>query len=181
MWRAGRRGRGPGGGPLSGLTGLMQLTRHTDYALRVLIYLAHKEGELSTIAEISRSYGISENHLMKIVHQLARLGYVSTSRGKGGGLKLGRPPDQISLGEVVRNTEETLHVVECLANDYDGRCRLSPACRLKSVLHEAQMVFYKYLDQHTIADLAGKRAVFAGIQFHARPAVQGRRREKAKV
>ncbi len=159
----------------------MQLTKHTDYALRVLIYLAHKEGELSTIAEISRIYGISENHLMKIVHQLARLGYVSTLRGKGGGLKLGRSPEQINLGEVVRNTEETLHVVECLANDYDGRCRLSSACQLKSVLHEAQMVFYKYLDQHTIADLAEKRAVFAGIQFHARPASQNRRREKAKI
>jgi Rrf2 family transcriptional regulator, nitric oxide-sensitive transcriptional repressor len=104
----------------------MQLTRYTDYALRVLIYLAHK-GELATIGEISAAYKISENHVMKIVHGLAKSGYITTLRGKGGGMTLARPAEKINLGEVVRNTEETLHVVECLADAYDGGCCLAPS------------------------------------------------------
>jgi Rrf2 family transcriptional regulator, nitric oxide-sensitive transcriptional repressor len=143
----------------------MQLTRYTDYALRVLIYLAHKE-ELATINEISVAYKVSENHLMKIVHGLAKLGYINTLRGKGGGMKLARPADKINLGEVVRNTEETLHVVECLAEEYDGDCCLAPSCRLKGVLQEAHDAFFRHLDQYTIKDLIGKRATFAPIHFH---------------
>jgi Rrf2 family nitric oxide-sensitive transcriptional repressor len=143
----------------------MQLTRYTDYALRVLIYLAHKEG-LATISEISAAYKVSENHLMKIVHGLAKLGYITTLRGKGGGMKLARPAEKISLGEVVRNTEETLHVVECLADEYEGGCCLAPSCRLKGVLKEAHDAFFRHLDQYTIKDLIGKRAAFAPIQFH---------------
>jgi Rrf2 family nitric oxide-sensitive transcriptional repressor len=143
----------------------MQLTRYTDYALRVLIYLAHKE-ELATINEISAAYNVSENHLMKIVHGLAKLGYINTLRGKGGGMKLARPADKINLGEVVRNTEETLHVVECLADGYDNACKLAPNCRLKSVLQEAHDAFFRHLDQYTVKDLIGKRATFAPIQFH---------------
>lgn len=147
----------------------MQLTRYTDYALRVLIYLAHKN-ELATIGEISAAYKVSENHLMKIVHGLAKLGYITTLRGKGGGMRLARPAGEINLGEVVRNTEETLHVVECLADEYDGGCCLSPSCRLKGVLKEAHDAFFRHLDQFTISDLIGKRAAFAPIRFHPKAA-----------
>lgn len=146
----------------------MQLTRYTDYALRVLIYLAHKGDELATISEISTAYAVSENHLMKIVHDLAKQGYITTLRGKGGGMRLARAPAEINLGEVVRNTEETLHVVECLANDYDGTCRLSPSCRLKSLLQEAHDAFFKHLDRYTVKDLIGKPSTFAKIEFHPR-------------
>ena len=147
----------------------MQLTRYTDYALRVLIYLAHK-GELATIGEISEAYKVSENHLMKIVHGLAKQGYITTLRGKGGGMKLARPADEINLGEVVRSTEETLHVVECLAEGYDGACRLTAHCRLKGVLKDAHDAFFRHLDQYSVADLVGKRAAFAPVHFQPRVA-----------
>ncbi|MFZ5512063.1 MAG: Rrf2 family transcriptional regulator [Pseudomonadota bacterium] len=132
----------------------MQLTRFTDYALRVLIFLAGKGEELATIGEIARSYDISENHVMKIVHHLGRLGYITTLRGKGGGLRLGRPPEEIRLGDVVRDTEETLSVVECLAEGYAGDCRLLPGCRLKTILSEAQRAFLGHLDRYTLKDIA---------------------------
>ncbi len=153
----------------------MQLTRYTDYALRVLIYLGHKNGELATISEISEAYQVSENHLMKIVHGLAKLGYITTLRGKGGGMKLARPAEDINLGEVVRNTEETLHVVECLAEGYEGGCRLAPSCTLKGVLSDAHDAFFRHLDQYTIRDLVGKRATFAPIQFHPSSKAKPRR------
>lgn len=160
-------------------TEAMQLTRYTDYALRVLIYLAHKD-ELATISEISGAYKVSENHLMKIVHGLAKLGYITTLRGKGGGMRLARPAAEINLGEVVRNTEETLHVVECLADGYDGGCCLAPSCRLKGVLKDAHDAFFRHLDQYTIKDLIGKRAAFAPIQFHPPAAsAQGKPRHVA--
>lgn len=135
----------------------MQLTRHTDYALRVLIFLAWKREELATIGEIARSYDISENHVMKIVHQLGRLGYIATQRGKGGGLRLARAPEEIRLGDVVRDTEETLHVVECLAEGYGGDCCLAPRCRLKSILSNAQRAFLAHLDGYTLKDIAPPR------------------------
>ncbi|HSQ04192.1 MAG TPA: Rrf2 family transcriptional regulator [Burkholderiales bacterium] len=147
----------------------MQLTRYTDYALRVLIYLAYKDQALSTIGEISQIYGVSENHLMKIVHGLGKLGYVATLRGKGGGLKLGRPPEQIRLGDVVRDCEETLALVECLADGYAGDCRLVSNCKLKTVLSDAQRAFFDLLDQYTLKDLVAKRATFAKVEFHPRP------------
>lgn len=152
----------------------MQLTRYTDYALRVLIYLAHKDGELATIGEIAAAYGISENHLMKIVHGLGKQGYIETLRGKGGGLRLGRAPEAINLGAVVRDTEETLNVVECLSDDYDGQCRLNPSCRLKTVLQEAQDAFYRQLDGYTLRDLVARRPATAPVRFHP-PATAARR------
>lgn len=158
----------------------MQLTRYTDYALRVLIYLGHKGDELSTINEISEVYHVSENHLMKIVHGLGKLGYVTTLRGKGGGLKLGRPPEQIRLGQVVKDTEETLDLVECFAHDYQGDCRLTSNCRLKSVLADAQQAFFESLDQYTLRDLVAKRAPFSKIELHPRSHA-GRARAAAKT
>jgi Rrf2 family transcriptional regulator, nitric oxide-sensitive transcriptional repressor len=141
----------------------MQLTRYTDYALRVLMYLAHEPDHLAKIGDISMSYGISKNHLMKVVLGLSRLGYVSTVRGKGGGLKLARPAASINLGEVVRQTEETLHLVECLERGYKGGCLLNPGCRLKSVIQEAQSQFFDYLGRYTIADMLRKPSPFAPL------------------
>ena len=152
----------------------MQLTRHTDYALRVLMHLAYKGEALSTIREISDRHRISENHLMKVVSRLANLGYVATLRGKGGGMRLARAPERISVGAVVRATEDERRPVECLANDYGGDCALTPSCTLKSVLRDAQAAFYGHLDRYTLKDLMPKRSSAAAIRFYKNPALAQR-------
>jgi len=118
----------------------MRLTLYTDYSLRVLMYLGLKRDGLATIAEVSESYGISRNHLMKIVHQLGLLGYVETVRGKGGGIRLARPAGAINLGEVVRRMEEDLALVQCF-DPVAAKCRIESACVLRSVLGEALGAF----------------------------------------
>lgn len=129
----------------------MRLTRYTDYCLRVLIYLGLKEGRLATIQEVSEHYGISRNHLMKVVFELNRNGYIETQRGKNGGMRLGRRPGEIHLGEVVRRCEPDLDLVECFS---DGdTCRIAAACRLKAVLGSALGAFLKELDHYSLADL----------------------------
>jgi len=137
----------------------MRLTVHSDYSLRVLIFLAARRGEMSTIPEIARAYGISRAHLMKVVHELGRLGYVETTRGRHGGLTLGRAPESIRVGEVLRQTEETLALVECFskASPGDG-CRIDGACRLKGALAEAMRAFFGVLDDYTLADIVGARS-----------------------
>jgi len=137
----------------------MRLTVHSDYSLRVLIFLAARNGEMSTIPEIAEAYGISRAHLMKVVHELGRLGYVETTRGRHGGLSLGRPPESIRIGEVLRQTEESLALVECFSKARPGDgCRIDGACRLKGVLAEAMRAFFAVLDDHTLADIVGARA-----------------------
>ncbi|ACL57119.1 Rrf2 family transcriptional regulator [Methylobacterium nodulans] len=128
----------------------MRLTCFTDYALRTLIYLGTAEPRQSSIAEVARAYGISENHLVKVVHQLGRLGLVRTTRGRGGGLRLGKAAAEIRIGEVVRATEEDLALVQCFAG---GSCAITPACRLRNVLGEALAAFFAVLDRYTLADL----------------------------
>ncbi|MCC6846936.1 MAG: Rrf2 family transcriptional regulator [Deltaproteobacteria bacterium] len=133
----------------------MQLTSYTDYSLRVLIYLAvHKEG-LATIAEISQAYGISKAHLTKIVHQLGLAGYLETIRGRGGGLRLARPPEKIRVGEVVRQTEGT-SLVECF-DPKTSRCRIEPVCGLRAALKDALQTFLTTLDGYTLADVVARR------------------------
>lgn len=139
----------------------MQLTRFTDYSLRVLIYLGLHPDKLATIGEIAKNYGVSENHLMKVVHALAGYGYIETVRGKGGGMRLSRIPGLINVGDVVRDTEENLDLVECFNPD-NQVCPLLPACVLKSVLSEARKSFLATLDRYSLADL---------IQGAARPRV----------
>lgn len=131
----------------------MQLSKFSDYSLRVLIFAAARDPEPVGLDGIAESYGISRNHVVKVVQKLAHLGWVTTRRGKGGGIRLGHPADQIRLGEVVRQTESTLALVECF-DAARNRCRLTPACRLKGVLHEAQDAFFQALDRYTIDDLA---------------------------
>lgn len=128
----------------------MKLTRQTDYSLRVLIFLAlQDDGQLVTISQITEHFEIPRNHLVKIVHRLGQMGFVRTVRGKGGGMQLGRAAPMIGIGEVVRDVEPTLEVVNCL----EPRCPLVPVCFLKGVLGEARDAFLEVLDRYTLADL----------------------------
>jgi len=130
----------------------MQLTQYTDYSLRVLIYLSQKKtGELATISEIAEFYGISRNHLVKVVHNLATYGFIHTMRGKNGGMCLARPADEINIGEVVRQTEPNFDIAECF-NKESNTCVISPICALKSILGDARTSFIQTLDRYTIAN-----------------------------
>jgi Rrf2 family nitric oxide-sensitive transcriptional repressor len=135
----------------------MQLTRHSDYSLRVLIYLSVHRDALATIPQIAAAYGISRGHLMKVVQELGQLGYVETVRGRGGGLRLALSATQIRLGDVVRKTEERLDLVECLSRS-GSTCRIEPACRLKAALQHALSAFVETLNGYTLADIAEGRA-----------------------
>lgn len=130
----------------------MRLTAYTDYALRVLIYLGLRGDDLATIQEIADQYGISKNHLMKLVHELGRLGYVETIRGKNGGLRLGRRPEKITVGEIVRHMEPDMALVECFQSG-EVRCRIVRDCVLQNALGQALDRFFETLDQCTLADL----------------------------
>ncbi len=135
----------------------MHLTLHTDYALRSLIYLGTVSDRLCAIREIAQAYDISENHLVKIIHRLGIAGFVETTRGRKGGLRLARPADQISLGDVIRSTEEDMMLVSCMRRPAGtgscSQCRLMPDCHLKNVLAEALDAFLAVLDQRTLADV----------------------------
>jgi len=134
----------------------MRLTRYTDYALRVLLYLGTHPDKLATIGEIAAYHNISRNHLMKVVHQLGALGYIDTLRGKGGGIRLAHKPEEIILGDVVRHTEENLEIVECFTPG-NSDCIIQPGCRLKTVLDEALGSFLATLDLYTLADFLGSQ------------------------
>ena len=130
----------------------MQLTLYTDYSLRVLVYLGLKGDELSTISEIARHYGISRNHLVKVVHNLASHGFIQTSRGKGGGMRLARPAHEVNIGDVVRHTEGSFNLVECFDVQSSG-CPITPICKLKGALHRATRSFMAVLDSYSLADV----------------------------
>jgi Rrf2 family nitric oxide-sensitive transcriptional repressor len=134
----------------------MQLTRYSDYSLRVLIYLARRPEQFATIEEISQAYGISKAHLMKVVHQLGRAGFLETLRGRGGGLRLARPPEEITVGDVIHHTEGRMDLVECF-DPGTSHCRIQPVCGLRGVLEEALDAFLKTLDRYTLADLVARR------------------------
>ena len=140
----------------------MRLTVYTDFSLRALIYMALHPDRLPTIAEIAGSYGISKNHLMKVVYQLGLAGYIETVRGKNGGLRLARAPDEIILGEVVRRTEPDMALVPCFA-PVKALCVITPACTLRRALHEAQSAFLKVLDSYTLTDLVENRSALSGL------------------
>ena len=130
----------------------MRITTFSDYALRVLMYLAVQGEGRVTIDEVATAYDISPHHLTKVVHLLGRSGWVDTARGKGGGLRLGQDPETIRLGEVLRACEGTGPMVECLG-DEPGLCRISSVCRLSFLLGRAFEAFYGELNRHTLADL----------------------------
>lgn len=130
----------------------MQLTRFTDFSLRVLIMLgAHPEAR-ATVAVLAEEQGISRHHLTRVVHQLGIKGYIETLRGRGGGFRLARRPDQIRIGDVVRDMEPGFELAECFRPDKSA-CRLLPACALKPILAEAGRAFLASLDRYTLADL----------------------------
>jgi Rrf2 family transcriptional regulator, nitric oxide-sensitive transcriptional repressor len=131
----------------------MQITSYTDYALRVLIYLAKTPDRQATITEIAEFFDISRNHLVKVVHQLGSKGFVKTTRGKGGGLALQRTPELISIGEVVRVMENHFNWVECF-DPAKQHCRLLPHCALKQLFARAGNAYLEVLDKTTLADIS---------------------------
>lgn len=130
----------------------MRLNVQTDYALRLLMHLAVNNGALVTIAEIAKRYRISRNHLMKVAYILGREGFIETVRGRSGGLRLARPAQDICVGAVVRRMEGDFALVECF-QDGKSECLITPACKLKGVMHEAMATFLAVLDQYTIHNL----------------------------
>lgn len=143
----------------------MKLTTFSDYTLRLLMFLALGQERLATIPEIAVAYGISENHLMKVVQQLVRSGVIESVRGKGGGIRLAREPGDIRLGQIVRASEGSAPIVECLADD-GGTCCITPACRLTGVLVRAFDTLYATLDEYTLADLVTSPRTLARILAH---------------
>jgi Rrf2 family transcriptional regulator, nitric oxide-sensitive transcriptional repressor len=130
----------------------MRLTVYSDYSLRLLMYLAARPERLSTIPEVAKSYGISVNHLMKVAHQLGQAGYLETVRGRGGGMRLGKPAAEIILGAVLRHTEPDMDIVPCFQPDNED-CPLRRACALKIALQRARQAFLDVLDEYSIGDL----------------------------
>ena len=125
----------------------MKLTLFTDYSIRVLLYLGARPERLCSIGEVAQAYGVSQNHLMKVVNRLAREGYVESARGRSGGIRLGRAPAEINLGALVRATEDGFELVDC------GGCVVAPACGVTGVLGEALAAFLGVLDRYTLAEM----------------------------
>ena len=141
----------------------MRLTRYTDNALRCLTLLAISDGASVTVSEISRRMNMSEDHLFKVVGRLSQLGYVETTRGRSGGVKLAKPPEAIIIGDVVRATEESMALVECFEQHGDVGCPIAPACILAGTLDRALAAFLAVLDGVTLADLVAERKALESL------------------
>ncbi|WNC88280.1 Rrf2 family transcriptional regulator [Paraburkholderia sp. FT54] len=143
----------------------MRLTDYTDYSLRVLLYLAVRGSGLSTIQDISDAYGISKNHLMKVVQQLGELGWVETVRGRNGGLRLAEQTSALTVGEIVRATESDFALVGCFPDQHGERrgCVITAQCRLRGALETARNAFLAELDRHTIAEVAQPHGPLAAL------------------
>jgi Rrf2 family nitric oxide-sensitive transcriptional repressor len=147
----------------------MKLTIYTDYSLRVLIYLTTlSKTEKTNIKEIAGAYGISKNHLMKVIFQLGKLGLIETIRGRNGGIRLAVDPSEINIGAVIRHTEDDMHIVECF-NLEQNTCVISPACKLKAVLHQALTAYLEVLDQYTLADLTNNQSLLKELLQQPNP------------
>jgi Rrf2 family transcriptional regulator, nitric oxide-sensitive transcriptional repressor len=140
----------------------MNLTRFSDYSLRVLMYAAVQGDKPFSVQEVAAKFGLSRHHLAKVINRLVRLGHLKARRGRHGGVWLGQDPTAIRIGALVRLTENESPLVECFATE-GNRCRLTPACRLKGSLAQALDAFYTSLDQQTLADLAGNRPALATL------------------
>jgi Rrf2 family nitric oxide-sensitive transcriptional repressor len=147
----------------------MKLTAFTDYALRVLMFLAAEPDRRATVAEICAAFDVKANHLTKVVHHLARKGWVSTVRGKGGGLTLARAPDAIRLGDVVREAEGEDLPAECFSAR-GNHCAIASRCHLKGVLAEAVEAFHAVLDRYTLADITANRQELVQLLRFVAPA-----------
>ena len=144
----------------------MRLTLHTDFALRVLIYVGLNDSKLTTINDIAQSFGISKAHLMKVVNDLSRKGYLDTVRGRNGGIRLMREPRDINIGQVVRDTENQLQVIGCLA--HKGYCPIERVCVLRRALRNATDAFLAVLDAYTLADLIKPQRVLSSLLLDGR-------------
>ncbi len=130
----------------------MKLTKYTDYAMRLMIYLGSRSSGLSSIREISDTFSVSQNHMMKVVQDLANAQFLVSVRGRNGGIRLARPANEINLGALLRHTEGLTDLIDC-----EG-CRIAPACTLPIVLSEATAAFVAVFDKYTLADLVGRRS-----------------------
>ncbi len=145
----------------------MRLTMMTDYAMRLLIYVAQRPERLCTIAEVARAYDISEAHLMKVTHQLGLAGWIETVRGKGGGMRLAHRPEDINVGAVVRRMESDFLITECFGTA--SRCTLTGNCGLNGILNDALRAFLERLDAHTLADVLPPSHDGPPVDIEARP------------
>jgi Rrf2 family nitric oxide-sensitive transcriptional repressor len=145
----------------------MQLTVHTDYALRILAYVAHFPDRRIGTGEISRAYGISKNHLVRVVQTLDAAGFLRVTVGRAGGVELARPPKEIRLGAVVRATEASFRLVEC-HDAVNNTCPIVPVCRLKGMLDEALDGFLAKLDEYTLADVIQEKSRAKFVQLVTR-------------
>ena len=132
----------------------MRLSEYTDYSLRVLMYCAVHRQSLVTVGELAEHHGVSKNHLMKVVNDLARRGLIETARGRGGGLRLLKAPEDIRVGDVVRASETDFRLVECF-DPQTNACSLSPSCRLRLLFQSDLQAFFEQLDDATLADIVG--------------------------
>ncbi len=143
----------------------MKLTLYTNYVLRTMQYAALKSPDLVRIDDVATAHGISRSNLVKAVHEFGRLGYLETVRGRAGGVRLARPADTITIGEVVRITEAPNELVECF-NGQTNTCPLRAVCKLSRTFHRAQAAFFEVLDEVTIADIAANRGeLLERLQF----------------
>jgi Rrf2 family nitric oxide-sensitive transcriptional repressor len=140
----------------------MRMTSHTDYALRILIYLGTRPERTATVSDIAGAYGLSHSHLLKVALRLRRLGYIGTTRGRAGGLRLAMAPEAINVGALMRTTEDEFALVECL-QARGNACVITPACRLKGMLSEALDAYLAVLDRYTLADILHNRAALAHL------------------
>jgi Rrf2 family transcriptional regulator, nitric oxide-sensitive transcriptional repressor len=130
----------------------LQLTLHSDYSLRVLIYLAENPGRMVSTEEISDAYGISRHHLVRVIQTLNEHSFVKVSAGRGGGAALASTPEEINIGQVIRKTESNFRIVECF-DLAANTCPIVPVCKLRGVLAHALDGFFKILDEYTLADM----------------------------
>lgn len=152
----------------------MHLTLHADYSLRVLFYLAAHSDRLVATGEVSEAYGISKNHLVRVVQELGRHGYIEVRPGRSGGIALARPASQIGVGDVIRRMEPHLDLLECF-NEAENTCPIMPACALKHVLVEARDAFLAVLDKYSLAEVIQRSSPDLPSYFLTKPLVRAAR------
>ncbi len=139
----------------------MQLTSFTDYGLRTLMYVAARSEHTTSVKEIAEHYGISRNHLVKVVHRLSQLGYIETTKGKGGGIKIAKDAEKLRLGDLIAQLEPNMNMVECF-DAKTNTCRITGSCQLKHYLFEATQNFINTMNKYTLADtVQNKNLLFA--------------------
>lgn len=142
----------------------MQLTLFSDYSLRLLMYLGLKPSEVVPIVEVSDAFGVSRHYMLKVMNELVQLGYIEAVRGRNGGVRLLKKPSELRLGKLVRQTEPSGGVLQCI-DDREADCPIVPVCRLRKVLAEAEAEFYRVIDRYTLADLLAQPAALTRLLF----------------